>query len=173
MYNKDGFYHSKDFFGSCKILSLYKLNLLNTAIFMHKIKNKTSPSPFLKKIKQPSPSYPTPFSSRNYRKPQIKLLKCRFRSSTRGPATWNDLARSTEKEIQLSFIFKTKIKNKFLNFEHEVAFAFKNSLSKASTDGNERRFITTVRSCLCFVSTSRGMMKNPVGVLWVHPLKFC
>ena len=66
---------------------------------MHKIKNRTAPSLFLEKCEGPSLSYSTRFSSENYRKPQIKLRKCRFRISIRGPAIWNDLFGSTEKEI--------------------------------------------------------------------------
>ena len=84
--NKNRFYHSKGLFESCEILNVYKLNLLITAVFMHKIKNTIVPSSFLEKFEQPSHSYPTRFSSGNYRKPQIKLCKCRFRISSRGPA---------------------------------------------------------------------------------------
>ena len=127
---KNRFYHSKELFESCEILNVYKLNLLNTAIFMHKIKNRTAPSSILEKFEQPSHSYSTRFSSGNYRKPQIKLLKllkCRFRVSIRGPAIWNDLVRSTEKEIQMSSHFKTKIKNKLLK---------KTRLTEESTDDN-------------------------------------
>ena len=89
---------------------------------MHKIKNRTAPSSFFKEFEQPSHSYPTRFSSRNYSKPQIKLRKCRFRISIRGPAIWKNLVGSTGKEIQSSFLFKTKIKSKLLNFENEVTF---------------------------------------------------
>ena len=89
---------------------------------MHKIKNRTAPSLFLEKFERPSHSYSTRFSSENYRKPQIKLSKCRFRISVGGPAIWNDLFGSTEKEIQSSSYFNTKIKSKLLNFENEVTF---------------------------------------------------
>ena len=46
-----------------------------------------------------------------------------FFISIRGPAIWNDLIGSTEKEIQSSSHFKTKIKSKLLNFENEVTFS--------------------------------------------------
>ena len=78
IHSKNRFYHSKELFESCEILNIYKLNLLNTAVFMHKIKNRTVPSLFLEKYEQPSHSYSTRFSSGSYRKPQIKLRKCRF-----------------------------------------------------------------------------------------------
>ena len=88
---------------------------------MHKIKNRTAPSSFLEKFEQPSHSY-SRLSSRNYRKPQIKLSKRRCQISIRDPAIWNDLVGITEKEIQSSSHFKTKIKSKLLNFEIEVNF---------------------------------------------------
>ena len=120
IHNKNRFYHSKELFESCEIINAYKLNLFNTAVFLHKIKNRTDPSLFLEKFAQPSHSYSTLFSSGNYRKPQIKLRKCRFQISISGPATWNNLVGSKEKEIQSSSQFKTKIESKLLNFENEV-----------------------------------------------------
>ena len=84
IHNKNRFDHSKEFFESCEIFNAYKLNLLNTAVFMHKTINITAPSSFLKKFEHPSHSHSTRFSSGNYRKPQIKLRKCRFRISITG-----------------------------------------------------------------------------------------
>ena len=89
---------------------------------MYKLKNRTAPSSFLKKFEQTDHLYPTSFSSGNYRKPQIILRKCRFHISIRGPAIWNNLVGSTEKEIQSSSLFKTKIKRILLFFENEVTF---------------------------------------------------
>ena len=97
IHHKNRFYHSKELFESCEILHIYKLNLHNTAVFMHKINNRTAPSSFLEKFEQPSHWYSTCFSSRNYKKPQIKLRKYRFRISIRGPAIWKDLVGITEK----------------------------------------------------------------------------
>ena len=34
-------YHTKELFSSCNVLNVYKLNLINTSIFMHKIKTGT------------------------------------------------------------------------------------------------------------------------------------
>ena len=61
IHNKNRFYHPKERFESCEILNVYKLNLLNTAVFMHKIKNRTAPSSFLEKFEQPAHLYPTAF----------------------------------------------------------------------------------------------------------------
>ena len=74
IYNKNRFYHSKELFGSCEILNVYKLNQLNTVVFMHKLKNRTNPSLVLETSEQPAHSYPTRFSSENYRKLQITQM---------------------------------------------------------------------------------------------------
>ena len=96
----------------------------------------TAPSSFLEKFEQPADWYPTHL----YRKPQIKLRKHRFRISIRGPAIWNDLVGSTEKEIQSSYLLKTKVKSKLVNFENEITFfntiTFKNSLTETLTYRN-------------------------------------
>ena len=89
---------------------------------MHKTKNRPAPLSFLEKFEEPAHSYPTLSSSGNYRKPEIKLHKCRFRISIRGPKTWNNLVGSMEKETQSSSLFKTKIKSKLFNFANEVTF---------------------------------------------------
>ena len=123
IHNMNRFYRSKELFESCEIFNLYKLNLLNTAVFMQKTKSRSALSSFLEKFDEPSHSYQTRLSNGNYRKPQIKLRKCRFRISISGPAIWNDLIGSMEKEIQSSSLFKTKIKSKLLNFENEVTFS--------------------------------------------------
>ena len=58
IHNKNRFCHSKGIFGSCETPNKSKLNLLNTAVFIHN------------KIKTEQPHQ---HSLRNYRKPQIKL----------------------------------------------------------------------------------------------------
>ena len=57
LYNKDRYYHTKERFSSCNVLNVYKLNLLNTSIFMHKIINGTGPAVFHTTFKMPSHSY--------------------------------------------------------------------------------------------------------------------
>ena len=49
IHNKNRFYHSEELFEFCEILTVHKLNLVNTAVFMHKIKSRTAPS-FLEKF---------------------------------------------------------------------------------------------------------------------------
>ena len=67
-------------------------------------------------------SYPTRFSSVNYINAEVRLSKTRFRISIRGTAIWNNFVDNTEKELESISLFKSKVKNKFLDFENEVAF---------------------------------------------------
>ena len=68
IHNKNKFYIPNNFFESCEILNVYKLNIYKTEVFMHKIKSRTSPSSFLEKSEESAHSYPTRFSSGNYKK---------------------------------------------------------------------------------------------------------
>ena len=122
VYNKDRHYHTKELFRSCNVLNVYKLNLLNTSIFMHKIKTGTGPAAFHTTFKMPSHSYPTRLPSVNYNKPKTRLRKSRFQISIRGPAIWNNFVANTEKEVQSSSLFKSKLATKFLDFEYEITF---------------------------------------------------
>ena len=48
--NKTRFEHTKEHFNSQKILNIYKLNILNIAIFMHKAYNKTALATFFESM---------------------------------------------------------------------------------------------------------------------------
>ena len=122
VYNKDRYYHKKERFSSCNALNVCKLILLNTSIFMHKIKNVTGPAAFQTTIKMPSHSYPTGFSRVNYSKPKSSLCKTRFWISIWGPAIWKNFIANTKKEHESSSHFKSKVKPKLLQFENELTF---------------------------------------------------
>ena len=87
---------------------------------MYKIKKETGPAAFHTTFKMPSHSYPTRFSSVNYSKPKTRLLQSRFRISIRGPVIWNNFVANTEKELESSSLFKTKVKTNFFDFENEL-----------------------------------------------------
>ena len=128
IHNRTKFYHSKELSGSCEILNLYRLNLLNTVVFIHKIKNRTACHHSLKNLSNLLIRIQHVFQA-GIRKPQITLRKCRFWISIRDLRTLNDLFGSTGKEIQSSSLFKTKMKSKLVSSENEVnffnTFAFK------------------------------------------------
>ena len=69
IYNKNRFYHSKELFWVLWNTQCNKLNLLKTAVFMHKIKSRTAPSLFHEKSEESAYSYPTRLSSGNHKKP--------------------------------------------------------------------------------------------------------
>ena len=78
VYTKDRYCHTEELFRSCNLLNVYKLNLLNTSIFMYKIKTETGPAAFHTTFTMSSHSYPTRFSSVNYSKLKTRLHKSRF-----------------------------------------------------------------------------------------------
>ena len=107
VHNNDRQYYTKELLRSCNVLNVYKLNLLNTSIFMHKIKTGAGPAAFRTTFKMSSRSYPTRFSSVKYSKPKTTLRKSRFWISMPGPAIWNNFVANTEKET----LFLNKSKN--------------------------------------------------------------
>ena len=109
-------------FKSSKILNVYKLNIFNTAVFMHKIQGKSAPSIFLPKFRKPSHSYPTRFSHLNYVKPTPKLNKCKYGISYRGPFIWNNFLSTADKEITDVAKFKAATKSKLLSLKNETSF---------------------------------------------------
>ena len=111
-------------FKSSKILNVYKLNIFNTAVFMHKIQGKSAPSTILPKFRKLSHSHPTGFSHLNYVKPISKLkCKCKYGISYRGPFIWNNILSTTDKQITDVAKFKTVTKSKLLSLENEISFS--------------------------------------------------
>ena len=89
---------------------------------MHKIKTGTGSAVVHKTFNMPSHSYPTLFSSVNYSKPETRLRKSRFRISIRGSPISNNFVANTEKELEPSSLFKSRVKNKLLDPENEKTF---------------------------------------------------
>ena len=56
--NKEKFGHAKKLFHSKKNFNVYKLNILNVAIFMCKVSHMTTPNIFLSAFQKPSHFYP-------------------------------------------------------------------------------------------------------------------
>ena len=122
IFNKSKFEHTNELLKSSKILNVYKLNIFNTAVFMHKIQGKSALSIFLSKFRKSSHSCPTQFSHLNYVKPIPKLNKCKHRISYRGPFIWNNFLSTTYKEITDVANFKTATKSKLLSLKNEISF---------------------------------------------------
>ena len=86
---------------------------------MHRVENKTAPSIFLTKFCKPSHPYPTNFLAHNFLVPTLKLKKCRYRVSIRGPLLWNNILTAAEKTRESLPKFQT-IKEKLLSMTNEI-----------------------------------------------------
>ena len=122
IFNKSKFEHTSALFKSSKILNVQKLNIFNTAVFMHKIQGKSATSIFLPKFRKLSHLYSTRFSHLNYVKPTPKLNKCKYGISYRGPVIWNNFLSTADKEITDVAKFKAATKSKLLSLKNETSF---------------------------------------------------
>ena len=95
-----GFDHANELFKSQKILNNYKLNILSVAVFMHQIRNKTTPLTLPGSFEKISHGYPTNFSQLNYKISKTALSKSKFGISFRRLSIWNIFVQNSEKEIE-------------------------------------------------------------------------
>ena len=121
-HNKAKFEHTRHLFRKNKILNLYRLNILNNVMFVHKISTQTASSVFDPLIQRPSHFCPTNFSECSYSLPTHNLRKSKFRISIRGPLLWNNFLTKTEKSIEKMFLFKSKLKNNLLVLENKAKY---------------------------------------------------
>ena len=122
VHNKAKFEHTRHLFRKNKIFNLYRLNILNNVMFVHKIPTQTASSVFDPLIQRPSHSYPTNFSECSYSLPTHNLRKSKFRTSIRGPLLSNNFLTKTEKSIEKLSLFKSKVKNKLLVLENKAKY---------------------------------------------------
>ena len=76
---KDRFTHARELFREIRTLNVFQLNILNSLVFMHKIKSQTAPKIFQHKFRKPTHKYPKNFSTVNYSIPSFKLTKSKYR----------------------------------------------------------------------------------------------
>ena len=84
---------------------------------MPKTKTGIGSSAFLTIFKVSFYSCQTHFSIINYSIPQTRLRISRFWISIRDPAILNNFVTFTEKKLESSSLFKSKVKTKLLDFE--------------------------------------------------------
>ena len=82
----------------CNALNAYRLDLLNTSVFIHK--NWISSAAFGLTFEIPSYSYSIRFQSIIYRKPNTRLRKLRFGIFIRGPTIWNNFLGNKGNELE-------------------------------------------------------------------------
>ena len=127
---KDKFSHTKELFVQDNVFNVYQLiNILNSLIFMHKVKIETVAVVFLPKFEKLAHPSPTNFSKLNYIKLTSQLSRSKYRISVRGPTLWNEFLTDSEKEIEnISLLkvkmslFKSKVIFKLFSYENEVIF---------------------------------------------------
>ena len=114
--NRTHFDHTSELFKSQKILNIFKLNILNVAVFMHQIRNKTAPLTFSGSFEKICHGYPKFFHNL-----AIEFLS-KFRISFRGPSIWNNFLQNSKKETESLPLFKSKLKLKLLSFSNEITY---------------------------------------------------
>ena len=117
VYNKDRYYHTKELFSSCNVLNVYKLNLLNTSIYMHKIKNGTGPAAFHTTFKMTSHSYQTRFSSVGYSKQKPSYAKVGSRYLCKVQLYGTILSLILRKNLDLALFLNEKETLNFLTLK--------------------------------------------------------
>ena len=73
IYNKTKYESVREILKSLNILNMYQINILNNAIFMHRVNANNAPNIFLEKLTKPYHLYETRFSQINFTKPTHKL----------------------------------------------------------------------------------------------------
>ena len=107
VHNKTKFEYTKELFKSASVMNLYKLNILNIVVFMHRVNTKTSPPVFTGSFQRISHLYSTRSSTLNFSKPKLKLTKTKHRISKRDPAIWNDFVEDCLKSIEKNSFFQS------------------------------------------------------------------
>ena len=101
-------------------LNVYQLNIHQTLLFMHKVKNGIIPSIFRGEFLPVNHAYRTRYSHNNYQIPHIKSP--RFCLTVRCPTLWNKVLNDVDKNITSFNTFKQISKNKLLNNTNELDF---------------------------------------------------
>ena len=123
--NKKNFEHTKQLFQSNKILSAYKLNILNVATFMYKVNQKTAPNIFPSRFQKLSHSYHPRFLELNYVQAIHNIKTSKYSISIRRPCAWNSCLGSEEKQVTTMQKFKATTISMLPLLENELAFSWR------------------------------------------------
>ena len=118
MFNEDRFSSSQRLFLKTGALNIYKLNMYQVLLFMHKLKFKLTPKLFSDQFFQIKHKYETRFSSNNYRVPKTKLKRCSYSIKYRGPSLWSNFLNDKQKTSVSLESFKKSIKIKLLSTDN-------------------------------------------------------
>ena len=104
------------------ILNVYQINILQHLLFMFKAKNNIIPRAFMQTFSMIDHIYPRRFSDNSFKTCNFNLNLTRNAIGFRGPTIWNKFLTENEKSCTSIAVFKTKIKEKILNFSNELLY---------------------------------------------------
>ena len=104
-------------------LNIYQLKINNTLLFMHKVKNNTTPSIFKQSFNINTNKYNTKSTNTKFHKPLIKTKYNQYSIVYRGPHLWNSLISDTLIDLPFSS-FKTKIKEMLFHLDENRETSF-------------------------------------------------
>ena len=107
---------------SPSILNVYQINILQHLLFMFKAKNNIIPRAFMQTFSMIDHIYPTRFSYNSFKTCNFSLNLTRNAIGFGGPTIWNKFLTENEKSCTSIAVFKTKIKEKILNFSNELLY---------------------------------------------------
>ena len=93
IFNADRYTSGESIMQKLGILSVYKLNIFQTLVFMFKVRKGISPRVFIEEIKKINHRYPTRHSKDCFTLPKIKSSFGKFSMSYRGPYLWNSFVK--------------------------------------------------------------------------------
>ena len=89
---------------------------------MHNVYNQTVPATFFALVQKVSNLYPTGFTKLCHKISKTNLANCKYRISSREVLIWNNFLSHSEKQIESSSLFKSKLKLKLLAFKNEITY---------------------------------------------------
>ena len=117
---KDRLTHAKPLMQELKALNIYQLNIFQTLLFMHKVKNENIPDVFKNSFRINTNKYNTKAANTTFYKPFYRTKTSQYSILFRGPHLWNSLL-STDHTMPYS-PFKSKTKTTCLFLENEENF---------------------------------------------------
>ena len=97
-------------------LTVYQLNINNTLLFMHKVKNNDIPNIFKDSFTINKNKYNTKFANTTFYKPFFKTKYNQYSITYRGPHLWNSLISNSLMDQPFS-TFKNKVKKMLLDLD--------------------------------------------------------
>ena len=118
IYFKNRYTHARPLLKDLHALNIYQLNINNTLLFMHKVKNNTIPNIFRQSFKINKNKYNTKSTNTRFYKPLVKAKYNQYSITYRGPHLWNSLISDALNDLPFSS-FKNEIKKMMFDLDEE------------------------------------------------------